>query len=279
MKNMNKWKKNIKKQHRKKVHGFVFGTGWWEMSYLPYIRKNKKSYWRLKDNVFFSLPSINYRGFSEQKISAGLTLGHAITDYLKLLLYYRVEKVELFNTIDSSLFNVEEASGVRDPLEGIVEYDSRNDRMFPTAGVYSRGSVAYTGAVSKFDYFTFSGNFRWYQKLFWNFVFRMNIQYSRHLSLDEGGYVPFDRLFSLGGINSLRGFNYFSIGPRTISNQILEDAKKYQEKGGDVDPEFVANRVYGGYQEFYTNLEIQFPILQAMRLMGVVFVDVGRVFK
>ena len=219
------------------------------------------------------LPSIKYRGFSAQKLGVGLTLGRSITDYLKVLLYYRLEKIKLFNTIDSHLFNVEDASGVRDPLEGIVEYDSRNDRMFPTAGIYSRGSVAYTGAISEFDYFTFSGNFRWYQKLFWKFVFRMNVQYSRHLSLDEGGYVPFDRLFTLGGINSLRGFDDFSIGPRLISHQLLEDAKKLQKN------ELVANRVYGGYQEFYTNLEIQFPLLQAMRLMGVVFVDVGRVFN
>ena len=246
---------------------------------LPIYKQKQEELLAAKRKCSFSLPSINYRGFSEQKISTGLTLGRSITDYLKLLLYYRIEKIKLFNTIDSSLFPVKEANGVRDPIEGIIEYDSRDDRMFPTAGIYSRGAITYTGILGKFDYFTFSGNFRWYQKLFWEFVFRLNIQYSRHF--DWKGRVenmPFDRLFTLGGINSLRGFDYFSIGPRKISNAILEDAREVQQKGVDVNPEWVANRVYGGHQEFYTNLEIQFPILQAMRLMGVVFVDIGRVF-
>ena len=242
----------------------------------PEYEQKREELLAAKRKCSFSLPSINYRGFSEQKISAGFTLGRSITDYLKLLMSYRLEKLQLFNTIDNTLFPVEEASGIRDPIEGIIEYDRRNDRMFPTAGIYSRGSIAYTGLLSEFDYFTFSGNFRWYQKLFWEFVFRLNVQYGGHFSLD--GQVPFDRLFALGGINSLRGFDYFSVGPRRMSQIILEDAKEAQEKGVDITPEYVANRVYGGHQEFYTNLEIQFPILQAMRLMGVVFVDVGRVF-
>ena len=222
----------------------------------------------------------NYRGFATQIANVGLTLGRSVTDYLKLLLYYRIERVTLFNTIDSTLFPVEDASGVRDPLEGIIEYDRRNDRMFPTAGIYSRGSITYTGILGKFDYFTFSGNFRWYQELFWKLVFRVNVQYSRHFSLSGSleDNMPFDRLFTLGGINSLRGFDYFSIGPRRVSQKMLNEARELQAMGDNINPEYSANYVYGGYQEFYTNLEIQFPILQAMRLMGVVFVDVGRVF-
>ena len=273
--------KKYKKQAPKRSAWIRFWD-WLNGKELPPIYKKKQEELLVaKRECSFSLPSIRYRGFSEQKISTGLTFGRSITDYLKLLLYYRIEKIKLFNTIDNNLFPVENANGVRDPIEGIIEYDRRDDRIFPTAGIYSRGSIAYTGILGKFDYFTFSGNFRWYKKLFWEFIFRLNVQYSRHFSLSGSleDNMPFDRLFALGGINSLRGFDYFSIGPRTISKVILEEAKEAQRKGVDVNPEYVANRVYGGYQEFYTNLEIQFPILQAMRLMGVVFVDVGRVFN
>ena len=222
-----------------------------------------------------SLPAINYRGFSERKISGGVTFGRPLTDTLKLLLYYRLEMVRLSNTIDSTLYPVGFASGFRNPVEAIVEYDKRNDRFFPTAGMYSRGSVSYDGMFGKFDYFTLSANTRFYQKLFWNFVFRMNVQYSEHLAIDGNKEsIPVDRLFSLGGINSLRGFKYFTVGPRKTSDSILKKARRY----GHLHPEAIANRVFGGMKELYTNLELQFPVFPGAKLLGVLFVDMGSAY-
>ena len=118
-------------------------------------QQKEKELLEAKRKCSFSLPSAGYRGFAEQKASAGWTLGRALTDHLKVLLYYRWEKIKLFNTIDDELFPVQEAGGFRDPLSVIIEYDKRNDRIFPTDGLYSRGSIAYNGPLGKFDYFTF----------------------------------------------------------------------------------------------------------------------------
>ena len=222
-----------------------------------------------------SIPDINYRGFSEEKISGGLTFGRSLSDSLKLLLYYRMEMVWLRNTIDTDLYPVDFSSGLRNPVEAIVEYDKRNDRLFPTGGLYSRGSVAYDGIFGKFNYFTLSANVRFYRKLFWDFVFRMNVQYSAHLAMDgDKNSIPIDRLFLLGGINSLRGFQHFTVGPRKESKSILDKAEKY----GHPNPKAVAHRVFGGTKELYTNWELQFPIIPGAKFLGVLFLDMGNAY-
>ena len=238
--------------------------------------KSEKNLKESKELCWNSFPDTNFRGFSEQKISGGITFGRSLFDTLRLLFYYRLESVELTNTIDDVLYPVESANGLRNPIQAIVEYDQRNDRLFPTAGVYSESSLSYDGLFGKFNYLTLSANLRFYQTLFWDIVFRMNVQYSQHFNLYEGeGTVPFDRLFLLGGIHSLRGFKYYSVGPRKKSEKIYQKALQY----GRPHAESVSQRVFGGNKEFYTNLELQFPVFPEAQLLGVVFMDIGTAYN
>ncbi len=239
------------------------------------LKKLDKEIESLDDRCISSFSKTTYRGFTEQKISGGVTLGRSLTDRWRLLFYYRLSLVELINTIDKTLYPVEEANGLRNPIEAIIEYDKRNDRIFPTAGMYSKSSITYDGILGKFDYFTLASNFRFYQNLFWNFIFRLNVQYSQHLTWDgEKSSVPFDQLFLLGGINSLRGFRYFSVGPRKRSQTLYEKAKKY----GLENAEQISERAFGGMKEFYTNWELQFLVFPSVRLSAVLFLDVGGAF-
>ena len=257
-----------KAEHESKVAAHGFGTPEKE-------KESEGSVEVARLECLKSFPGINYRGFAEQTVGSGITLGRSLTDTLRFLFYYRLERIKLTNTIDETLYPVESASGWRNPMEAIVEYDNRNDRIFPTSGIYARGSLTYDGPFSKFDYFTFSSNFRFYQTLFWELVFRVNIQYSQHLTWsDDKEAVPFNNLFLLGGINSLRGFKYFSIGPRKRSEVIYKKALQYNHP----HPENISSRVFGGMKEFYTNLELQFPIFPQAQLLGVVFVDIGTAF-
>lgn len=235
--------------------------------------KNQLS--KLQMKCWQSLPGNSYRGFSEQRISGGITFGRFVTDTLRLLLYYRLEKITLLNSIDKELFPVEQASGIRNPTEMIIEYDGRDDRVFPTGGFYSRGSVLYDGVLGKFNYLTLAANMRAYRKLIWDVVFRANVQYSRHIGL--GGSesdVPFDRLFRLGGINSLRGFEYFSIGPKKYSKVLFQKASQY----GHPNPKAIADRVYGGHQQLYANWELQVPLFPSARAYGILFIDIGTAY-
>ncbi len=219
--------------------------------------------------------SRNHRGFSEQKIGTGITLGRFLTDSFRLFLNYKLERVNIKSNIDRILFSEKEASGFRDPIEGSLEYDTRDDRLFPTSGIHSRGSLAYNGLFGKFNYTTLSGYFRFYQKLMWDLVFRTNVTYSQYFDFEDSDpSVPFDRLFLLGGINQLRGFQYFSVGPRKQSDTIFRKAVKY----GHPNPKQLSQLIYGGMREFYTNIELQIPIFPKARFLGIVFLDVGSAY-
>lgn len=67
--------------------------------------------------------------------------------------------------------------------------------------------------------------------------------------------LPDDELFYLGGINSVRGFDWREI-------------RLVDENGASV----------GGMQQLQANLELQFPLMKSAGLLGVLFFDTGQVF-
>ena len=88
---------------------------------------------------------------------------------------------------------------------------------------------------------------------------------------DSDKEIPFNQLFLLGGANSLRGFDWYTVGKRRFS--LVEYNKALA--AGDPDPDNAALRPFGGRQQFYYNLEFQFPMIQEAGVMGVVFYDIG----
>ena len=273
----------------------LFFRYWNDRACDQYEKQNKKYNERLKANDFSTeeerlseekdvallkkaclLPSLNSRtrGFSEQVMGGLLTIGRSLSDNLRVKLSHGVSNntiiehiiFEKGNEVTVSDVVDENSSGLRNPLELAVEYDKRNDRILPTQGFFSRSSITYNGLIGDFNYLTLSANLRFYQELVWNLVFRANFNYGHHVPLGADEFIPRDQLFRLGGMESLRGFHYFSIGPRREETYISSK-----------DPSLKTTKdfVYGGLQQFYMNLELQLPILRKQMFMGVLFFDMG----
>lgn len=64
----------------------------------------------------------------------------------------------------------------------------------------------------------------------------------------KGDDLPEDELFTLGGLNSIRGFKYGEIGPRDSAGNVI-----------------------GGQRMFVFNTEITFPFWEVPGLYGVIF--------
>ncbi|MEJ2715983.1 MAG: outer membrane protein assembly factor BamA [Deltaproteobacteria bacterium] len=94
-----------------------------------------------------------------------------------------------------------------------------------------------------------------YQKLFWKAI--MKVQGNGSALVETGGSpIPFDRRILLGGIASIRGYQYGQIGPRDRFGNII-----------------------GGDRALFANIECLFPVLQQMNLNGVVFIDAGNAWN
>lgn len=161
-----------------------------------------------------------------------------------------------------------------------LNVDQRNNRIRATQGIYASLSANLSGGFrvnedkvlsllgGRFNFVELRGNFRWYQPLIPDsdaLVFRMNSTLGWVGSTD-GRVIPFIHRYRAGGINSVRGYNWFSLGPtlRTLSSDDPADGDR--------------SIPVGGTQTWINNFEIEAPIVRGAGISGVVFFDAGNAF-
>jgi outer membrane protein insertion porin family len=137
---------------------------------------------------------------------------------------------------------------------------SRNstDRMWnPSKGSINTASVQYAGgALGGDNYFTkYFGRTAWYFPFFWDTVFLLQGRWG-YIDQREGGDLPVYEKFFLGGMNTVRGFEFGDISPR--------------------DP--ATGDKIGGEKMMVYNVEYRFPLLKEQGIVGVIFFDAGNVF-
>ena len=169
-------------------------------------------------------------------------------------------------------------SGRTSSLEALFVFDKRNNRITPTKGFYGSAAVEFAGGFrvspekvvsllgGDFNFLRMRGNVRTYLPLGTELVvLRWNFTLGYVTSLD-GSVVPYTIRFRAGGINSIRGYLPYSVGPyfRWMTN----DDPVHSAKG----------IVLGGNASIINNLEIEFPIVPPANIKGVIFFDTGDAF-
>ncbi|HEY6367691.1 MAG TPA: outer membrane protein assembly factor BamA [Candidatus Binatia bacterium] len=146
-----------------------------------------------------------------------------------------------------------------------ISYDSRDHFFNPTEGTKSAFAVKFAGLGGDSRFIKSDIGARWYYPLLkdpkWggSYVFSLGgtLGYGfgfNQPSADKNELPLFERYFP-GGINSVRGFQDRSLGPK-------ED--------GDV---------VGGDKQAIANVEIHFPVAEQFGLRGLAFFDIGQAFK
>ncbi len=224
--------------------------------------------------------------YEETKKGGALRVGYPITRFLRTFLRYKLESAEinLDNDIgDPILFPVPVPGGDPNPQgnpNGVtssatltLEYDKRNDRYTPTKGVYTSLSLEYAGLGGDHQFTKGLATGRFYEKVFWDVIFRNNLTYGFIRSNVEGREPPFNELFLLGGANSLRGYNWFSIAKRKRSTKVYNDliARGFPAETAEIR----AWRPFGGKEQLFYQAEFEFPLITEAGIKGVVFYDIG----
>jgi outer membrane protein insertion porin family len=169
----------------------------------------------------------------------------------------------------ANLFN----SGRIASLRPTITYDTRDNRLFPTSGIYLQASSEIASSLigSEFNYLRNRFTGRFYYPLGGGtgqpgsgFVLKLNTELGLITSPDPQGVPIFQRYF-LGGILDVRGFYLRSIGPRLPLTQSLDPNSLPIANGANI----------GGNLEAYENLELEFPIIDKVGIRGVVFFDAG----
>ncbi|MBW2257113.1 MAG: outer membrane protein assembly factor BamA [Deltaproteobacteria bacterium] len=158
--------------------------------------------------------------------------------------------------------------------------DKRNNRIRPTKGIYSSAALELAGGFrisdkevlhllgGDFNFVEGRFNFRLYQPILQGndlLVFRWNTTVA-HIQSTDGKVIPYIHRFRAGGINSVRGYDWFSLGP-TIRSTISDDPVRADDK-----------LVVGGTSSWINNFEVEAAIVPAAGITGVVFFDAGNAF-
>lgn len=212
-----------------------------------------------------------YADYSQNSFGFSLTFGIPIARYFRAYVGYRLKKVDINGATEHQmnyLYRDIFSSGVTFRLA----VDTRNDRMFPTKGIYTSGGVEYypRWLGSDEDILNLDFNFRWYQELFLGVVFRTNIELGYNIHLQNKS-LPYSERFKLGGMYSIRGYPFYSIGPQHDNS---ETDFNIPSDGKDPTSSTYPYHV-GGDKQFIMNNELEIPIVKAMRISLVGFVDLG----
>jgi len=222
------------------------------------------SNWILQANAFRI--TSDFEDFRRKSFGGEIDFGRRIFDFSSFSIGYHIEDVKLddFNEVVPIFFK-QNADGLTSSVVFQYNRDTRNNPIITTKGLYSNVSVEYAGngLGGDNDFFRVTANQRVFIPLWKTSTLKFNARIGWIKSLNNEPVPLFERFFT-GGINSLRGYEFRTVGPQvTIPNGITGK-----------DQEFV----YGGDKLLLFNLEYEFPLYDAAGFRGVVFVDAGNAF-
>jgi outer membrane protein insertion porin family len=208
----------------------------------------------------------DYLSFLRRSTGGNLTFGYQLVDDLRLLFTYTGEQVnvagrgDIGQRVAAGMFG----GGFTSSAKLTLNWDTRDDRMFPTRGFYHTASVEHAPEwlLSENLFTRYSLVNRWYWPLPLGLVGRLNLE----LGYITGEPYPMSERYFLGGVYSLRGYFLRSISP-------TERFPSAGDPASGTEPFPI-----GGNKQIIVNLEAEFPLLRPMGLRGVVFYDVGNTY-
>ncbi len=200
-----------------------------------------------------------YDSYNKDSYGGNLDLGYLLWgDYVRGYLTYTYDDANVTAVQANAPSQIQNSAGrnTTSSMRFTLRRDSRDVLFNTNKGSLNSASVEYAGGplggTSQFTrYLVGSG---WYFPAFWGTTFFVN---GKAGYITENGKVPDYEKFYLGGINSIRGFKYNTIGV--------------------IDP--VTGQVEGGDQMVQFNWEFIFPVFPSFGLKGVVFLDAGNVYN
>lgn len=198
-----------------------------------------------------------YDNYDKDSKGGAFRLGYKIFDYTRVGFKYEYEDFTIEN-VDEDYTDVDPGNYVTSSITPSITWDSRNAAFNPTRGSRHSLSVEYAGEWlgGEIEFTKYLAETGWYYPLFWKFT---GFLHARAGFLDDRSDEDIDidyERFYLGGISTVRGYDWQDI---------------------NASPEGETEE-HGGEKMIQLNAEVTFPIIEEMKLVGVVFFDAGDVY-
>jgi len=199
----------------------------------------------------------DYDSYDKNSMGGGVRFGYPIYDFTRLYLSYKYEIGDISNIDEDASENIRKMEGENalSSISTILRYDSR-DRVFnPTEGQNHSISMEYAGIGGDIGFTKYLAETGWYIPMFWETVGFLHGEIG-YVKESSGKKLPDYERFYLGGMNSMRGFDW-------------QDIHVTDKNGVEI----------GGETYIQFNIELVFPLIEKAGIVGVIFYDTGNVYE
>jgi len=208
----------------------------------------------------FNIYNENYQYDAYDTIQQGFRfhVGKPIDEYTSWSSGYRWEKVKISDIDENASDYIKDEAGTTTTSQVYfsITRDKRDNMLFPTRGYIAKGTLVLAGGPLGFDndfYKIILEGHKFYP-FKWESAFHLwgRVSYADGYS---GQDLPLYERFFVGGLKTVRGFDFGEAGPEDINGDVI-----------------------GGTKELILSAEWIFPLIKNMGLRGVVFYDAGKAF-
>jgi len=199
----------------------------------------------------------SYYEYDKESYGGAIGLGHQPIKrklYANYRLRYEIININDIDSDASDLIKTQEGETTTVSFTPTLRWTTLNHPYNPNAGnkavIYSKIAGGVFGGDN--DFIKVGGEYTHYVPLFWKFVVMGHVEAGRVWDYKDSE-VPVSERYRLGGMYSVRGYNY-----------------------GDVSPVDENGDKFGGVKFAQANAELIFPVAEEAQLMGVVFYDAAQ---
>ncbi len=200
-----------------------------------------------------------YDDYTKDSRGGGIRAGYPIWGKWKIYGNYSYTDTDLTDVSDDASYIIRNSVDlhVTSAIKVSMVRDTRNKVYGATDGSRNQFSIKYGGGPLGGDaeFTKYEASSSWYFPLVWKTTFHAKGAIGQ-VDENETDKLPVYERFYLGGMRTIRGFDFGDVSP-------------IDDKTGE--------RI-GGEKMWYTNLELLFPLLESQGVQGLVFFDAGQSF-
>ncbi len=199
---------------------------------------------------------LEFPEYDKKATGGSVGFGKEFSEYVSGQISYNLEDVEITDVSDdaSAIVKDQEGEKITSSISPSIWIDTTDSRLDPTTG-YKHGLYTTIAGLGGDNYFVKSvADSIWFHPAPWKTTFSIRGRVGIATGFNDEKLPLYER-FYIGGISTIRGLGFGEGGPRHPNGE-----KK------------------GGNYEIILNTELIFPLIEDIKLKGVVFVDYGAAF-
>jgi outer membrane protein insertion porin family len=211
--------------------------------------------------------------YDEQNYGANIIGGRQLGRYINAYLSYQIERSEI-EGLDAFYRDAGYQNGVniKSALTPSISFNNTDDYYVPRSGIIASTSLEYAGLGGDMEFIKNRTTFNIYQGLQDYIDMDLILRYKSgfgYIYNDDSSKLPINEKLFLGGISSIRGYDSRSVTPKKKicnpknSNGTVVNGCEIIETGGKIS--------------FNNSFELSFPIINRLKMRGVIFYDYGMI--